>query len=79
MAKGIYERMGKNGDATYYIRYQYSGTEIKERVGRKSRGFYPRDGKGSFEIAARRDHAGTIQSGEDAKAHSLLQACRAQP
>jgi integrase len=39
MAKGIYEREGKNGDVTYYIRYQADGTDIKERVGRKSRGF----------------------------------------
>ena len=39
MAKGIYERTGKNGDVTYYIRYQVDGTDIKERVGRKSRGF----------------------------------------
>lgn len=38
MAKGIYERMGKNGDVTYYIRYQVDGVDIKERVGRKSRG-----------------------------------------
>ncbi len=39
MAKGIYERKGKVGDVTYYIRYQFQGTDIKERVGRKSRGF----------------------------------------
>jgi len=39
MAKGIYERKGKQGDLTYYIRYQFQGTDIKERVGRKSRGF----------------------------------------
>src|SRR5262245_14973538 len=48
MAKGIYERKGKNGDVTYYIRYQFKtmdgeGHEItkdlKEKVGRKSRGF----------------------------------------
>ena len=39
MAKGIYERNGKNRDVTYYIRYQVDGTDIKERVGRKSRGF----------------------------------------
>ena len=39
MAKGIYEREGKQGDVTYYIRYQFQGTDIKERVGRKSRGF----------------------------------------
>jgi len=39
MAKGIYKRTGKNGDVTYYIRYQVDGTDIKERVGRKSRGF----------------------------------------
>jgi len=39
MAKGIYERKGQGGDVTYYIRYQFQGTDIKERVGRKSRGF----------------------------------------
>jgi integrase len=39
MAKGIYERKGNNGDVTYYIRYQVDGKDIKERVGRKSRGF----------------------------------------
>jgi len=37
-ANGIYERKGKN-DVTYYIRYQFQLTDIKERVGRKSRGF----------------------------------------
>ncbi|MCH7913293.1 MAG: hypothetical protein IH856_09700 [Deltaproteobacteria bacterium] len=39
MSKGIYERKWQYGDVTYYIRYQYEGTDIKERVGRKSRGF----------------------------------------
>src|SRR5215813_7014428 len=39
MAKGIYVRKGKKGDFTYYIRYQYQGKDIKECVGRKSRGF----------------------------------------
>ena len=48
MAKGIYERKGRNGDVTYYIRYQFKtvdgdGNEtikdLKEKVGRKSRGF----------------------------------------
>src|SRR5262245_47512609 len=39
MAKGIYERKGKYGDVCFYIRYQFQGTDIKERVGRKSRGF----------------------------------------
>jgi len=39
MAKGIYERKGQGGDVTFYIRYQFQGTDIKERVGRKSRGF----------------------------------------
>jgi integrase len=38
-ANGIYERKGRHGDITYYIRYQYEGTDIKERVGRRSRGF----------------------------------------
>src|SRR6266550_6610586 len=48
MAKGIYERKGRHGDITYYIRYQYKTTnaegveiikDLKEKVGRKSRGF----------------------------------------
>jgi hypothetical protein len=50
MAKGIYERKGKNGDVTFYIRYQFkvkvvdgkakeTVKDIKEKVGRKSRGF----------------------------------------
>ena len=48
MAKGIYERKGKHGDITYYIRYQYKTVDsnadeiikdLKEKVGSKSRGF----------------------------------------
>jgi len=48
MAKGIYERKGNGGDITYYIRFQYKTTDaegresvkdVKEKVGRKSRGF----------------------------------------
>jgi len=39
MAKGIYTRRDKKGDLTFYIRYQVQGIDIKERVGRKSRGF----------------------------------------
>ncbi len=48
MAKGIYERKGKHGDVTYYIRYQFTARDtegrqvikdLKEKVGRKSRGF----------------------------------------
>ena len=39
MAKGIYERRGKYGDITYYIRYAYQGTDVKEKIGKKSRGF----------------------------------------
>ena len=39
MAKGIYTRKGRKGDVTFYIRYQVDGADIKERVGRKSRGF----------------------------------------
>jgi integrase len=47
-ANGIYERKGRHGDITYCIRYQFKtmdgeGNEItkdiKEKVGRKSRGF----------------------------------------
>src|SRR5215467_1075512 len=39
MARGIMQRKGKDGDITYYIRYQFSGKDVRERVGRKSRGF----------------------------------------
>ena len=39
MAKGIYERKGQHGNIAYNIRCEYEGTDIKERVGRKSRGF----------------------------------------
>ena len=39
MARGIMQRKGKDGDLTYYIRYQFSGKDVRERVGRKSRGF----------------------------------------
>lgn len=48
MAKGIYERKGEHGDVTFYIRYQFKATnaegyeiikDVKEKVGRKSRGF----------------------------------------
>ena len=39
MAKGIYERKGKYGDITYYIRYAFKGTDVKEKIGKKSRGF----------------------------------------
>ena len=39
MANGIYPRRGRHGDVTFYIRYQFDGTDVKERVGRKSRGF----------------------------------------
>ncbi len=38
-ANGIYERTGRHGDVTYYIRSQVDGTDIKEKVGRRSRGF----------------------------------------
>jgi len=38
-SNGIYERKGKHGDVIYYIRYQFQSADIKERVGRKSRGF----------------------------------------
>ena len=47
-ANGIYERWGKHGDVTYYIRYQFKTgdaegrgivKDLKEKVGRKSRGF----------------------------------------
>ena len=47
-ANGIYERKGKSGDITYYIRYSYTyqdteGNEkikdVREKLGRKSGGF----------------------------------------
>jgi hypothetical protein len=47
-ANGIYERKGKSGDITYYVRYSYiyrdtEGNEkikdVREKLGRKSRGF----------------------------------------
>ena len=47
-ANGIYERKGKSGDITYYVRYSYTyrdaeGNEkikdVREKLGRKSRGF----------------------------------------
>ncbi len=37
-AHGIYEREGKSGQVTYYIRYQVAGRDVKEKVGRKSQG-----------------------------------------
>jgi integrase len=39
MANGIMVRKGRNGDLTFYIRYQAAGKDIRERVGRKSLGF----------------------------------------
>jgi hypothetical protein len=30
-ANGSYERKGRHGDVTYYIRYQVEGMDIKER------------------------------------------------
>ena len=41
MAKGIYERKGKNGDVTYYIRYQFktlngTGNEIIKDIKKRS-------------------------------------------
>ena len=56
-ANGIYERKGKSGDITYYVRYSYTyrDTEanekikdVRERLGRKSRGFTQENGKGSI-------------------------------
>ena len=56
MAKGIYERKGKNGDVTYYIRYQFKtrqrgGRGNYQRPKRKSRpevaGIYAGAGTGS--------------------------------
>jgi hypothetical protein len=47
-ANGIYERKGKSGDITYYVRYSYTyqdteGNEkikdVREKLGRKSSGF----------------------------------------
>ncbi len=70
MAKGIYERKGKNGDVTYYIRYQFKTTalngneiikDLKEKVGRKSRGLHGRwREKPSKQEKARSRKAGSI-------------------
>ena len=58
MAKGIYERKGKKGDITYYIRYQYKTTErrgIGDHQRPKGKGrqkiawFHAREGTGSLE------------------------------
>jgi hypothetical protein len=37
MAKGIYERQEKNGDAVYCVRYQVDGKDFNERAERKPR------------------------------------------
>ena len=64
MAKGIFERKGKNGDVTYYIRYQTDGVDIKERVGRKSRGFTRELAKESIEFPIGRHSTRSFQPGE---------------
>jgi integrase len=38
-ANGIMERKGNKGEITFYIRYQFNGKDIRERVGRKALGF----------------------------------------
>ena len=63
MAKGIYERKGLNGDVTYYISYQYDGTDIKERVGKKSGGVHAGDGEGCLEVSPWRRCAREFQRG----------------
>jgi hypothetical protein len=71
MAKGIYERKGKNGDVTYYIRYQFKtvgadGVEfikdLKEKVGRKSRGFTRELAREALRSKRGRDRARPVQS-----------------
>jgi len=68
-ANGIYERRGKSGDITYYIRYSYTyrdgeGQEkvkdIKEKLGRKSRGFTREMAKGSTQGKARGNSARAV-------------------
>jgi hypothetical protein len=63
MAKGIYERKGQQGDVTYYIRYQFQGIDIKERVGRKSRGFTRELAREAHQGPSWRDGARAVQSG----------------
>jgi integrase len=68
MAKGIYEREGLNEDVSYYICYQFQGTDIKERVGRKSQGFTRESAKEAFKARVGRDCAGALQPGKNAEA-----------
>ena len=74
MAKGIYERNGKNGDVTYYIRYQVDLTDIKERVGRKSRGFTREMAKDALKARLGEIAQGSVKSGEGTQACALLEA-----
>ena len=76
MAKGIYERKGLNRDVTYYIRYQVDGTDIKERVGRKSRGFTREMAKEALKARlGEMRKAGLIWRRR--ASYPILQACRA--
>ena len=59
MAKGIYERKWQHGNITYNIRCEYEGTDIKERVGRMSRGFTR-----EMERKALRSRLGEIAQGQ---------------
>jgi hypothetical protein len=74
MAKGIYRRTGKNGDVTYYIRYQVDGTDIKQRVGRKSRGFTREMAKDALKSRLGDIAQRPFQIGEGEKACSVFQA-----
>jgi hypothetical protein len=73
-ASGIYERKGKSGDVTYYIRYQVDGTDIKERVGRKSRGFTREMAKDALKSRLGDLAQGTFQAGEGAQAGAVFEA-----
>ena len=79
MAKGIYERKGRHGDVTYYIRYQVDLTDIKERVGRKSRGFTREMAKDALKARLGGGCSRSVQSRKSAQACTLFQAGGALP
>ena len=74
MAKGIYERKGLNGDVTYYIRYQVDGIDIKERLGRKSRGFTREMAKDALKARLGEIAQGPVQPRESTQACAIFEA-----
>ena len=72
MSKGIYERKGNSGDVTYYIRYQYQLTDIKERVGRRSRGITRELAKEALKSRLGGHCKGSFQSREGSKAGAVF-------